>query len=903
MEKLTRYRRKRDFSQTPEPSPGKSRRITDTLKFVVQKHAAKRLHYDFRMELDGVLKSWALPKGPSTNPGDKRLAVLVEDHPLEYAGFEGTIPEGQYGAGEVIVWDEGQYLPAKHGQPLKNRREAEEAIREGLEEGKLAFVLKGKKLKGEWTMIHMKAKNWLLIKHQDEFADGKQDILRNGKSVRSGQTLKHSPSSPTTSKAEDSFPAPSQIPGAKEQQLHHNVRPMLASLTDVPFTDNAWLFEPKLDGIRAIAFKDGSRIRLVSRNGRETGAQFPLVVDAIRQQAADKMILDGEIVTPDPKGRPSFQLLQKRIGLTRRQDIEQAEESVPVQYYVFDLLYLEGYDLTQVELRYRKEALERAVVPSSKIRILEYLPNEGETLYKAALEQGLEGIIAKRVDSRYQAGLRSSRWLKVKKFRSDDFIVGGYTLGRGSRANTFGSLLLGYYGADQRLEFVGAVGTGFDERNLADLREVLEKIRTSECPFNEEPALDQPAVWVRPIHVAEVKFAEWTRDKRLRAPVFLRLRPDKSASEVYLQPPRDQGQTQREYDFSDHLQALDRQLEESDDAFDLAVSEHTISLNHLNKILWPAASGHKGLTKREYLRYLARLSPFIIPHLRGRPITMSRYPDGIQGEQFFQKDWTNPLPGYVDSVSLPSEHSGKEVHYLVCNNLATLLWLGQLANLEWHAWFSRTDPHPDTKSLSGGASDVLDYPDFVVFDIDPYIYSGDEAAGDEPQLNREAFGRTRQVAFWLKEKLDSLSLTSFVKTSGVTGLHVYVPILRQFDYGAARAVAETICTFLLREYSETVTLEWAVNKRRGKIFLDYNQNVRGKTLAVPYSPRATPAATVSTPVEWNELSKIYPTDLTIDSIPSYLSGRRDPWLRILEQKNDLATLLDAGAPGMSAQFR
>jgi len=857
------------------------------------------------MELDGVLKSWAIPKGPSTNPGDKRLAVQVEDHPLEYAGFEGAIPEGQYGAGEVIIWDEGTYLPIDHGRSSKDRRDAQEITRQGLEEGQLAFVLEGKRLKGQWALIHMKAKNWLLIKHQDEQANEGWEVMGNEKPVKSNRTLKHltESSSPLERSAASLPMSPSQLPGARHSTTPRKVSPMLATLADRPFANEGWLFEPKLDGIRAIAFKGGSSVRLVSRNGRDTSAQFPLVVDSIRQQPAESMILDGEIIAPDAKGHPSFQLLQKRIGLTRRQDIERAEESTPVQYYVFDILFLEGYDLTGVELRHRKEVLAQNVVPSHNVRVVDYVPIDGELLYRAALEEGLEGIVAKRIDSRYLPGVRSARWLKIKEVRSEDFIVGGYTIGKGTRADTFGSLLLGYCAKDHILEFVGAVGTGFDERTLSDLKRLLDKARSDKCPFAREPITDQPTVWLRPIHVAEVKFAEWTRAKRLRAPVFQRLRPDKSPAEVCVQMQGDRSDTPSDQRSDRSWESVDRQLEESDDAHDLEISGHTVSLNHLGKILWPPTDGHKGIAKRDYLRYLVRLSPLILPHLRDRPLTMSRYPDGIQGQQFYQKDWNSPFPDYVNIVRLPSGHSGKQVSYIVCNNLASLLWLGQLANLEWHAWFSRTDPSPDAGRSSSEPSDALDYPDFVVFDIDPYIYSGKEARGEEPQLNREAFNKTSEVALWLKEKLDSLSLKSFVKTSGATGLHVYVPILRQFDFSAARSMAETVCTFLLREHPETATLEWSVNKRRGKVFLDYNQNVRGKTLAVPYSPRATPMATVSAPIEWDDLLRIYPTDFTIVSIAEHLSGRRDPWLHILEQKNDLATLVGSSIRDMSAGQR
>ena len=861
--------------------------------------------------MDGVLKSWSVPKGPSLDPAEKRLAVMVEDHPLPYASFEGVIPKGEYGAGQVIVWDNGTYTPDEDSNiSFDDRTEAEERMRRGLAAGKLSVLLRGRKLKGSWALVKMQRgeNDWLLIKHKDRFTQTERDILDEDRSVSSALSIEDLKAGRLPDRPQQGAAAlrPGDLPDARRARFPASVRPTLATLTKTPFSNPDWLFEPKLDGIRALAFIRDDKVKLISRTGRDSTRQYPSLASELGHQTERQLILDGEIVALDRDGRPSFHHLQQRLNLTREADIRRAEAETPVFYYVFDLLYAGGYDLRAVALAQRKDLLQRILLPSDRVRLLEHFEEEGEAAYEAAISHGLEGIIAKRRDSAYEAGRRSRHWLKIKPTLSDEFVIGGYSQGLGGRAATFGALLLGHHDDEGRLVYVGHVGSGFDDRTLAGLRQRLDSITSDECPFSETPPLKTATTWLRPHLVAEVEFAQWTVDGHLRAPVFLRLREDKLATDVRFSEivPAPTGHAPDAEDAPASLQtdvqiALE-QLENRRNRFILKVAGHKLSLNNLDKEFWPRLKGRPGLTKRDLIIYLANVSPYLLPHLRHRPLSLTRYPDGIAGEHFYQKHWGGTLPDFVDTVSLFSEHKEGDQEYLVCNNLPTLLWLGQIADLELHTWYSRIGPDPDGHHLSTQFSgsqknienSLLSYPDFIVFDLDPYIYSGHEAAGEEPELNRKAFAKTREVAYWLKDMLDSLSLSSFVKTSGRTGLHVYVPILRTLDYRAVRSACETIGRFLLRQHPRQITMDWTVEKRTGKVFFDHNQNVRGKTLASIYSPRPLPEAPVSMPLGWDELSDAYPSDFTILSAPGLLAERGDLWAGILDAKHDLEGLLE-----------
>jgi bifunctional non-homologous end joining protein LigD len=890
---LKNYAEKRHFERTPEPSPG-VQSGQGPLVFVVQKHSARRLHYDLRLEVEGVLKSWAVPQGPSLDPKVKRLAVMVEDHPIEYQSFEGIIPEGEYGAGQVIVWDRGFYFPEEEGKVFSGERNlAEQVVQRGLAEGKLSLNLHGTRLKGSWALVKMKnTKNdWLLIKHQDEFADPGIDILESGNSVISGlsiQDLKEG----RTSRQVDAKEL-EKIPGARQARFPDSLGPMMASLTQKPFSDPAWIFEPKLDGFRILSFIDHGEVKLMSRNQLVVSHKYPEIVESLKKQAAGQLVMDGEVVALDKDGRSCFQCLQDhwQRGDGRYGSQDRIESSIV--YYVFDILYLNGFSLMDVPLRQRKGLLARAFSPSGNVRLVEFFEKDGLTLYEASVKMGLEGVMAKREDSVYESGRRSANWLKIKATRSDEFVIGGFTRGAGNRADSLGALLLGNYDDKGQLVFAGHVGTGFNEKSLAELRRRLEALKTEKSPFPNAPRSREPATWVKPQLVAEVKFAERTQEGLLRAPVFLRLREDKAAAEVQLSVTAS-GKVEKDPSPRSSLEKIIEQFEKGPENLEVEFGADRISFSNLGKALWPAVGKHRAVTKRDLLIYLARISPYLLPHLKDRPLTLTRYPNGIHGEHFFQKHWSGPLPGFVKTYVLSERESGTH-EYLVCDNLATLLWLGQMANIDLHTWFSRITPGPIAGSSvqkAGATPDFFSqYPDFIIFDIDPYIYSGHEPAGAEPELNPRAFEKTCQVAQWLKDTLDSLFVDSFIKTSGRTGLHIYVPLVRRFDFSAVHSAAKTLATYMFQNHPQDITIDWSVAARTGKVFLDYNQNVRGKTLASVYSPRPAPEATVSAPVLWSEIGQIYPTDFTLLNMPDRAAKLGDLWKNILAKRSDLSKIL------------
>jgi bifunctional non-homologous end joining protein LigD len=894
---LERYQSKRDFKRTPEPQADKVPDSKGSLIFVIQKHAARQLHYDFRLEVDGVLKSWAVAKGPSSDPAIKRLAVMVEDHPLDYAGFEGVIPAGSYGAGQVIVWDNGTYSPDENGELLfGNKKKAEDQMRKGLSTGKISITLRGEKLKGSWTLVrmHNDDKNWLLIKHHDEHADPRSDVLDNGNSVISGLTIDDIKSGSLAPVPALSSIRPSEAAGAAKSSFPVKLTPMLASLAIAPFSDNNWLFEPKLDGFRTLAFLNNGKVRLQSRGELNVTEHYPSLIESIKKQPASQLVLDGEVIALDAKGKLCFQCLQgylKSLNLFRNGN---AELPSAIIYYVFDILYLDGYTLMGAPLKERKRLLKSVLKQTEDVRLVEYFDTDGQTVYSAAIENGLEGVMAKRQESLYEPGKRSKDWLKIKAITSDDFVVAGFTEGTGNRAKTFGALILGYYDEKNILQPAGNVGSGFNNDLLLTLRKQLDSIAVTKRPFQTKFELPSKTTWVKPEMVVEVKFAEWTQDGRLRAPVFLRVRDDKPSVSVHpvkvtetMTDPPPKAPTKNMNEKNDILEQLDGQKS----SFTFEIEGHNVSLSNLDKELWPETTGQKALTKRDLIKYLVKVSPYLLPHLKDRPMSLSRYPNGINGEHFFQKHY-HPVPEYVETVLLSSSDVGEQ-EYLLCNNLASLLWLAQIADIELHTWFSRVKPGndflPDSK-VKAKADYYADYPDFLIFDIDPYIYSGKEASGAEPELNRAAFNATCQVALELKKTLDNLSCPAFVKTSGKTGLHVFIPIMRRLDFHGTHSAAETLSKFMQQQYPDRITTDWAVEKRAGKIFLDYNQNVRGKTLASIYSARPSPQASVSIPLRWDELTKVYPSDFTILNVPKRLAAVGDLWENILEAKEDIVKL-------------
>ena len=900
---LERYEEKRDFSGTNEPAPHAQEWRPGALTFVVQKHAASRLHYDFRLEFGGALKSWAVPKGPSTDNNEKRLAVLVEDHPLDYASFEGVIGDGNYGAGQVIVWDMGIYSPDEGGLSWHDREDSERRMLAGLDAGKLSFTLRGHKLQGSWTLVRTTRgpNEWLLIKHRDAYTDTERDVLDDGRSIVCGLTIEQLQSG--------RLPDPSLAAGAvsfgKPARMPRTLKPMLAHAVDGVFSLPGWLFEPKLDGFRALAFLQDGNVRLFSRTGKDMTRNFRGIADDLSVLPHNEMILDGEIVALGQDGLPDFVLLQGNSGMPKAPGAESASPAAPtIAYYPFDILYLDGRDLRQAQLHQRKQALRLAVPPSERIRSVEYVEGEGEAFYRAAGQLGLEGIVAKRKDSRYNAGERSRDWLKIKQTFSQEFVIAGYTRGEGERAETFGAVVLGYYDGGT-LTYAGRAGSGFTQQSLQSTLAVLEPLRTDACPFPIAPAdlASLQVTWVQPERAAQVKFSQWTGDSVLRVPVFLGLRDDVQPRAIVREMPEPVASVMGEAaaDARADSREVVEQLARIRKNGHVEIGGQRFAVTNMDKVFWPETEGRAAVTKGDMLRYYAQVAPHLLPHLRDRPLTMTRYPNGIEGGSFYQKRWENDLPPFAETVRLFSSAAEGDVDYLVVNNLATLIWLAQLADLELHPWLSRTAIEPDAahlrESFTGSKEElrqsVLNYPDFIVFDLDPYIYSGEEKAGEEPELNRRAFAKGAEVALALKGLLDQLSLSSFLKTSGKTGLHIYVPILREYDYTVTRKACELIGRFLLRQRPRDLTMEWSVSKRTGKIFLDHNMNVMGKNMASVYSLRPLPGAPVSVPLRWDELPDVYPSDFNIDTAHQRLADVGDLWVDILGAKHDLRRLLEA----------
>ena len=849
------------------------RERTGPLLFVIQQHSATRLHYDFRLECDGVLKSWAVPKGPSLDPADKRLAVRTEDHPFDYASFEGVIPKGQYGAGEVIVWDCGVYSPDEEAPWVGDRAAAEKEVLDGLANGKLSVMLRGEKVKGSYALVRTKDdKTWLLIKHKDRFVT-KSDVTAQDRSVLSGIGVEEMKATP------EQMPAAQLVPGGQSEAMPKKLEPMHAELTDAPFSRPGWAWEPKLDGYRVLAFIHGGKVSLRSRRGLELAGDFPKLAAELAQQGPE-MILDGEIVAFDESGKPSFNAMQNR--------------SQTVVFYAFDLLHFGGVDLRKAPYADRRRYLSQCLLPSPLVQLV-HTEDDGVTLYSAALASGFEGVIGKRKDSRYEAGKRSGAWLKVKSTSSADFVVGGYTKGQGAR-EPLGALLVGYW-QGSKLQYASHVGSGFDDRTMAQVRAQLEPLRRKTNPFATKPELNAPTTWVEPEVVAEVKFQGWTGDGSLRAPVFLRLRDDIDPKKVRRAAEPDAVKPAK----VSELDELVAQIDKARANATIVVGGHPLKLTHLDRVYWPADPALKqpALTKRDLLRYFAQVAPFMLPHLADRPLTMIRMPDGIKGQRFYQKHWHQERPKFVDTITLYSSSKDESHEYLLCNNLPTLLWLAQSGTLEFHVWHSRARFAPDcaskstdyASSLEALEASVLNFPDYVVFDIDPYIYSGKEKPGDEPELNTVAFEKGKEVAFRLRELLNSMKLEPVVKTSGKTGLHVFLPIRRTIDFDAAREVSERVGRHLMRLHPKDITLEWSVPKRTGKIFMDYNMNVRGKTLNVAYSPRGAPGAPVSLPLTWDELTDAHPLDFRITNIAQRLAKNGDRWGDVLARKQSLERAL------------
>ncbi len=923
---LEEYQRKRRFPHTPEPrgrgTPAPAGRVQG-LRFVVQEHHATRRHWDFRLEMDGVLKSWAVPKGPTYDPDEKRLAVPVEDHPLDYGEFEGVIPEGNYGAGPVMVWDTGTY-EVLEGDPAQ-----------AYARGKLTLILHGTKLRGEFHLVRTKMGGevqWLMFKKRDDDAVPGWTLPEPSTSVRTGRTIeqirteagaqwisgpkgtrklgnkgtrepgntREQGKTAKRSALVPSFPR-SPVPVSKLRPLKldrpgsnpplRDVKPMLATLVDAPFDDPAWLFEIKWDGVRAIAYirSDGPKreVTLRSRGGMTLNTQFPQIVDALYAEGLPSAVLDGEIVALDDRGRAHFQLLQSRL----HGDGTAPGHAPIIAYYVFDVLYFNGHRLVDRPLVERRKVLEAILRPGRVSRVSEAVRGGGISFYRAAQELGVEGIVAKRADAPYRPGERGKTWLKIKVTQRMEAVVGGFTRGRGARVKTFGAVLLGVHDEQGRLRYIGHCGGGFTDTELRRLMALLQPRVEAACPFSEVPPSNEQVTWVRPELVVEVEYAGWTNDGLLRVPVYQGLRTDKPAREVVREVPQPATPPQEPRTPAVRAPGPDRSLVPGPRS--LAADPMTaVEFTNLDKVFWPA----QGYTKGDLIRYYLDVAPHILPHLRDRPVTLRRFPNGIAGESFYQKDYPD-APAFVHLVRIWTESEKKMMAAPVCNNLNTLLWLAQLADIEIHTWFSRITPLQRREggpragtefaaSAEALRASVLSRPDYVVFDIDPYLFPDNklpQRKGEkDPDYSRRGFNAAAEAALLLRDVLKKLRLDSFIKTSGKTGLHVFVPIARRYMFDQVHAFAKTVTQYLEGLHPAKVTTAWAAEQRVGKVFLDYNQNRLGATLASAYSLRPTPDATVSLPVSWRDVERGFdPLEHNLRSVPQLMRKRKDPWRDLL----------------------
>ena len=867
---LEKYRAKRDLKRTPEPGGAKTRTKDAPLIFVVQRHKASHLHYDFRLEMRGTLKSWAVPKGPSMAPADKRLAMMVEDHPYDYKDFAGVIPEGNYGAGIVEIWDSGTYTPLD----LPEGKDPETFLMAMLHSGSIKIILKGKKLKGEFALVRMKGeeKSWLLIKHRDPYAvdsyNSEEQTPKNspinkflaakGKPTRSTARKRASVVKSAAPPAVAVSPKRFSVRGmGRARKVEDPVKPMLASADVKPFNDPDWLFEIKWDGYRAIA-ETGKELRLYSRNGLSFLGAYPHVTAELRK-VKKNMVLDGEIVAINADDRPDFQLLQHAS----------LDASTHLVYYVFDLLKLEGKDLTGLPLVERKKKLRAVLKEGAHVRYCDHVMERGSEFFTAAAYQDLEGIIGKRADSAYQQGVRGRNWVKIKNHNTQEAVIGGYTAPRNSRKH-FGALLLGVYEND-KLVYTGHTGTGFDERTLDELMAAMKPLVVKASPFSGMVDANMPPVWVKPSLVCNVKFTEWTRDGHMRHPVFLGLRADKPATEVSKEPiamkkkssshssgksaaPSERATAREPVAAAPKSTRKVHSPHEEDrpNERDVHVGPNTVHLTNLNKPYWPK----EGITKGDVLCYYERMHAVLLPHLKDRPQSLFRTPNGTAVPGFFQKDAGGTAPNWVPSVKIPSDsRSGEEIDYLLCNDLGTLLYMANLGCIEINPWASRKKH--------------LLKPDYIVMDLDP--------------SDKNTFDHVVEAALAVKVVLDRTKVKGYCKTSGSSGLHIYIPTGGRYTYEQLAPFAKNIMLVVQGLLPKTTTLERSLAKRdKRKIYLDHLQNRKGQTIASVYSVRPKPGATVSTPLKWSEVKPgLDLKAFTMDTVPKRVEKLGDLFAPVL----------------------
>ena len=853
---LQQYWKKRNFKETPEPR-GAPKPASERLQFVIQKHAASRLHYDFRLELDGTLKSWAVPKGPSLDPGQRRLAVHVEDHPLDYADFEGIIPAKQYGAGTVLLWDRGYWSPI--GDP-----------RAAYRRGRLKFHLVGEKLRGIWNLVRMGPRsgedkeNWLLIKEQDDEArrGDESDITKLADSVKSGRTMEqiaagrdrvwHSNRPGTAKSARPSRREPidpSAVQRARKAAMAEWVPPQLATLVEKAPEGNEWVHELKYDGYRMLCSLRDGRAKLFTRNGNDWTSKLHRIAEAAQMLPAKQAWLDGEVVALMPDGRVDFQALQNAFD---------SRSETNLVYCVFDLLYFDGYDLRPTPLLERKRLLAllaKGLSTSSLIRYSDHITGRGVVVFEEACKHGMEGLISKRADASYVAG-RNRNWIKVKCGQRQEFVIGGFTEPSGSRV-AFGALLLGVFDKEGRLRYAGRTGTGFTERSLKELHERLLPLKQSASPFTNPPTgADARGVhWVKPVLVAEVAFAQWTNESLVRQASFQGLRDDKPAREIVRERPDGDEDQQSP-------PVTRRRRWRSGSAPRRKASARTepaavagVTLSHPDRVLYPET----GLTKLALARYYQEVSEWSLPHLEGRPLTLVRCPEGHTAECFYQKHANETVPEAIRRIEIPEDN--KTGIYMVADSLAAVVGLVQMGVLELHTW--------------GARRDLLDRPDRIILDLDPDTSVPWKSVVEAAQLVRTL--------------LNELDLACFLKTTGGKGLHVVLPLQPVHTWDEVKSFSKAVADHLVRLIPNRFVANMSKQKRKGKIYVDYLRNAKGATAIAAYSTRARAGATVSVPLAWEELSVDIRSDhFTVQTVPARLAKlKSDPWRDYFRLKQKL----------------
>jgi bifunctional non-homologous end joining protein LigD len=827
---LTEYARKRNFAQTPEPKPAKPEPAKPAPRadrggfFCVQRHDATRLHYDFRLEINGVLVSWAIPKGPSLDPARKALAMKVEDHPLEYGTFEGNIPEGNYGAGSVMLWDKGTYEVL-----------GEESAEEQLARGDLKFRLHGAKLNGAFALVQMKragkGNEWLLIKKHDEFAVPGYDIEQYAWSVATGRTQEEIAANAEALSLAD-------LPGSRKAAMPAHIDPMLATAVTQPPSGSQWLYEVKWDGVRALCRIQNGALTIESRRRNRCEQQYPELAGLPQQVRAKNAWLDGEICVLDENGRARFELIQPRISANPNA-VNRLVETNPATLYLFDALYVDGYDLRNVPLEHRKRVLQTLVSPTAQIRISEAFETDGAQMFEAALKLGLEGVIAKDRSSRYESR-RSRSWLKVKTSNEQEFLIAGFTKGE----RIFGSLVLAVW-ENGKLRHCGQVGAGFDEKQMQEIYARLQPLITKTSPFAEKPKI-KDVTWVKPELVCQVRFLEWTQDGMLRAPVFIGLREDKNPKDVVREVAQAPPEAAIESNPGAHSTLLDLHGRQAT----VEIDGHPVRFTNLDKVFFP----RDGWTKRDLLAFYDRVSPWLLPHLKDRPLSMKRYPDGITGEFFFQKDAPRHFPDWIRCEPIREGHPPKTNHYPLANDRASLLYLVNLGCIDHNPWMSRVGN--------------LDHPDWMLLDLDPVEAS---------------FDLIVDAALLIRELLESVGLRGYPKTTGGDGMHVYVPLDPVYTYDQVRSFAEILAHLAAEQEPNLFTTPRTVEKRKkGRVYFDYLQIGTGKTIAAPYVVRAHDGAPVSTPLDWKEVKRgLRPSDFRMDNVIERFERKGDLFAPVL----------------------